>query len=148
MFVKKLDKYNTDMKKCFFFPFLTISVLFSSCDKEDETLRDFYLSQPRDQRLVGIWKSILSEDDTYVEFGADGWQYDYYFNDFTKKYKRSECWYTLNDSILKIYYYSGTWFKGSREYEQQKYRIHKDTLYFKVNGTYRPCDIRSKDTLE
>lgn len=80
------------MKKCILFSFLTISVLFSPCDKEDKTLRDSHLSQSRDQRVIDIWKSILSENDTYIGLGADGWQYDYYFNDFTKKYKSSVCW--------------------------------------------------------
>lgn len=111
------------MKMSIFFG-LTIFLLstFLSCGdkKEEEMMRDFYLSQKRDPNLVGWWfiEGDSGQDKRYQEFQSGGVLKDAYRKESDNKLyilKSDEYWYTKGDTLM-IYDYNESWMYGSREF--------------------------------
>lgn len=122
---------------------LAILSSLCGCNKEDQDLRDFYLSQPRDFNLIGTWVSV-SQSSTSEIYKEDG--YIYVCSELMNGEiysKKGDCWYTIGDSILKRYTYTDSHLYGSVEYPAKYYKIEGDSLYlsdsniFKVSPNYK-----------
>lgn len=114
-------------------PFLSLKVIatiltLTGCTKDDQNLRDFYLSQPRDPNLIDRWKST-NDPTMYQIYSEDGYVYNYSEGDIDINGSQGDCWYTEGDSILRRYYYAGSYFKSSKEYPARYYKIENDFLY-------------------
>lgn len=116
-----------------------ISVLLLSiimgCTKGDKELLDFYLSQPKDSRLIGEWHHPI--DPSMITFySEDGYIYNYPEGDINTKGSPGDCWYTEGDSILRRYFYTGSYFNSSVQYPAVQYKIEDNNLYLSDSNIF------------
>lgn len=116
---------------------LILLILFSlsGCIKDDKELLDFYLSQPKDSNLIGKWQS-LTDPSLYQIYGEDGYIYNYSDGDISKIQTQGDCWYTEGDSILRRYFYTGSYFTQSREFPMLYYKIREGLLYMSDSNSF------------
>lgn len=109
--------------------------LISCTDKKGEELRDFYLSQARDESLVNIWKSEISNG-RYIQYLADGKMLRFVKNEQGELVddSRSEYWYTKGDILMELHY-TGNYLTPSYENSIQ-YKIEDDKLYLKESEEF------------
>lgn len=127
---------------------LTVTISCSKDREEKEALRSYYLSQDRDENLVGIW--LPFEDETIGdEYRADGTVKQYYTTtsgEFTtNKGSSDEYWFTKSDT-LNILKAPESSFYGSIE-TRINYKIEGDKLYTKDlgNGNYYLTATKKSD---
>lgn len=127
---------------------LALAILSSlcGCNKEDQGLRDFYLSQQRDSNLIGTWVST-SQSSTFEIYKEDGYIYicSKLLNGETYN-KKGDCWYTIGDSILKRYTYTGNYLYGSVEYPAKYYKIEDDNLYLSDSNIFEIAPNYKRNT--
>lgn len=124
------------MKKlCLSLLILLILLSLFGCDIDDKELLDFYLSQPKDSNLIGKWQS-LADPSMYQIYGEDGYIYNYSDWGISKTQTRGDCWYTEGDSILRRYFYTGSYFTKSKESPILYYKIIEDLLYISDSKSF------------
>lgn len=109
---------------------------FSACTHGDKELLDFYLSQPRDPKLIGKWQ-FLADPSMFQIYSEDGYIYNYSDGDINPEGIRGDCWFTEGDSVLRRYIYTGSRFTLSKELPIQYYKIEGDYLYINDNNFFR-----------
>lgn len=115
---------------------LIILLPLSGCTKDDKELLDFYLSQPKDPRLIGKWQSLIDPSMSQV-YSEDGYVYNYSSDsNINGTGSRGDCWYTEGDSILRRYFYTGSYFTKSKEYSARYYKVEEDYLYLSDNNSF------------
>lgn len=107
----------------------------SGCGKDDKDLLDFYLSQPKDPRLIDRWRSLI-EPSMYQIYSGDGYVYNYSDGDIHENGVQGDCWYTEGDSILRRYFYTGSHWTQSKELPAQYYKIEGEYLYISDNKSF------------
>lgn len=114
---------------------LIILLPLSGCIKDDKELLDFYLSQPKDPRLIGKWQFLI-EPSMYQTYSEDGYIYNYSDGDINETGSQGDCWYTEGDSVLRRYFYTGSYFTQSKEHPAQYYKVEEDYLYISDNNSF------------
>lgn len=122
---------------------LLILTPLSGCDRDDKKLLDFYLSQPKDSNLIGKWQS-LADPSMYQIYGEDGYIYNYSDWDISKTQTRGDCWYTEGDSILRRYFYTGSYFTQSKESPMLYYKIIEDFLYISERNYFDKVPVSKR----
>lgn len=114
---------------------LIILLPLSSCTKDDKELLDFYLSQPKDPRLIGKWQFLIEPSMSQI-YSEDGYIYNYSDGDINGTGSQGDCWYTEGDSILRRYFYTGSYFTQSKEFPARYYKIEENYLYLSDNNSF------------
>lgn len=120
-------------------------LITSGCTKDDKELLDFYLSQPRDPRLIGKWQFLIEPSMSQI-YSEDGYIYNYSDGDINETGSRGDCWYTEGDSVLRRYFYTGSYLKGSIEYPAQYYKIEGDNLYLSDSNIFEVAPNYKRNT--
>lgn len=124
---------------------LIILLPLSGCTKDDKELLDFYLSQPKDPRLIGKWQSLI-EPSMYQIYSEDGYIYNYSDGDINRTGSQGDCWYTEGDSVLRRYFYTGSRFTQSKEFPARYYKIEGDNLYLSDSNIFEVVPNYKRNT--
>lgn len=131
-----------------FVSFISIAALLVSCNDKGAELRNFYVSQSHDKRLIGKWILLPNwiyrqESMEYFEFKDDGrfniYEMDLKKNKLSKIGPYQNYWYSKeilisSDSSMNLLYemnYGGNFKFSYLEHGPIIYKIHSDTLYYK-----------------
>ena len=131
-------------------------LLFSSCGKKNKEMIDFYLSQPRDEQLFGMWMRPEGNQDENGRYTRSGEYYSrdgtvesvHYERDLDGKeniyYSFMQYYYTKEG---KIYTYRPSYgIKYGSQELVQGYKISGDTLYLYFTPT-EPGSIYLRDKI-
>lgn len=108
--------------------FLLIILSSISCIKDikGEKLRDYYLSQTRDAKLVGGW---LKDNDYGYKYREDGTLYTIYVDEGGQLVEENwaSYWYTKGDSLMVLDFHDSYYYPSQENVS--KYKIEGDKLH-------------------
>ena len=117
---------------------------FSGCTHDDKELLAFYLSQPRDSKLIGKWQ-FLADPSMFQIYNEDGYIYNYSDGDINPEGSQGDCWFTEGDSVLRRYIYTGSRFTLSKELPVHTIDHHRGCLSAAVSPTEKVQSEHSRD---
>lgn len=151
-FLCKIILKPDKMKKTFLLTTLAALFALSGCDgdkRRDDAIMRFYLSQPRDPRLVGWWENERPAEDEfsyYTCFNADGTAYEC-SRDFNGKLWRNLVYWYSKDGVYHIFerpdsYVHWKGKAGSTE-SHIEYEVRGDELWTNRSGGWKPDGKRT-----